>query len=130
MSHHDTWRTRRLYRTPHKGRLMGVCAGLSDYFGCNVTLTRILAIIALFWFHALALIAYLALGVMLPTKPDPHRDCESDEEHWRDTSRSGGNNFCDHRDRFGEPAVKWRRREAYDRSRRYELERQFRDLEH
>lgn len=130
MRHDDSWRSPRLYRDPRQGKLMGVCAGMSDYLGWNITLTRILAIIALLWFHALALIAYFALGFMLPTKSDNRRDRGTDEDYRRGTRRSTGTTFGDTHHRLGELDVKLQHMEGYVTSSRYDLDRQFRDLEH
>ena len=33
MRYDDNWRAQRFYRDPRHGKLMGVCAGLADYFG-------------------------------------------------------------------------------------------------
>ncbi|MGA9343324.1 MAG: envelope stress response membrane protein PspC [Rhodanobacteraceae bacterium] len=129
MRYESNRRAERLYRDPGQGKLMGVCAGLADYLGCNVTFIRILAIIALFWFHALTLIAYLLLGCMLPTRPDPLDDGNSDEKFWRGARRSAAETCRDIRDRFRELDIRLQRMEGYVTSRRYDLDRQFRDLE-
>lgn len=130
MKYHDTWRSQQLYRDPHKGKLMGVCAGMADYSGWNVTLIRVIAIIVLLWFHVLALVVYFALGFLLPTKPDDDHDTNTDEEYWRSARRSTDNSFRDAHHRFGELDVKLQRMEGYVTSSRYDLERAFRDLEH
>lgn len=130
MRHDDTWRAQRLYRDPRHGKLMGVCAGVAEYFGWDVTLIRILAIVALFWFGALTLVAYLILGFMLPTRPDTPYDWDIDEEYRRSMRRSTGRTFRDMRDRCREPDMKLQHMEGYVTSSRYDLDRQFRDLEH
>lgn len=124
-----TWRTQRLYRDPRHGMLMGVCAGLADYLGCNVTLTRILAIVALLWFNVFTLIAYLALGVVLPTKPDHLHEWGHDEIPWRNVRRSASGTFRDTRQRFREIHGRLQRLERYVTSGQYDLDREFRDLE-
>ena len=123
------WRAQRFYRDRRNGKLMGVCAGLADYFGWNVTFTRILAIIALVWFNGLTLIVYLVLGFMLPTKPEQLYDWDTDEEYWRSVRRSAGDTFRDSRHRFRELDMKLQRMEGYVTSSRYDLDRKFRDLE-
>ena len=130
MRRDDNWRAQRFYRDPGHGKLMGVCAGLADYFGWNVTLIRVLAVIALLWFNVLTLAVYLVLGVMLPTKPDALYDWDADEEYWRSVRRSAGDTFRDVRHRFRELDMKLQRMEGYVTSSRYDLDRQFRDLEH
>lgn len=130
MKHHDTWRSPQLYRDPRNGKLMGVCAGIAGYIGWNVTFTRVIAIMALIWFHVLALVAYFALGFLLPLKPDDGRDTDTDEKYWRSARHSTDNSFRDTTHRFGERDEKLRRRESNVTSSRYDLERAFRDLEH
>lgn len=125
----DNWHAPRFYRDPRHGKLMGVCAGMADYFGWNLTLTRILAIIALLWFHGLMLAAYLILGVVLPTPPDTFYDADTDEDCWRGARRSAGESLRDVRYRSRERDRKLQHVEGYDTSRRYDLDRQFRDLE-
>jgi phage shock protein C len=130
MEYDATRRVQRLYRNPRHGELMGVCAGVADYFGGNVALIRILAIIALLWFNALALAVYLILGFMLPTRPDTLYDRDTDEEYRCSMRRSADGTFRDVRDRCRELDMKLRHMEGYVTSSRYDLDRQFRDLEH
>lgn len=125
---HD-WRAQRFYRDPRNGKIFGVCAGVADYFGWNVTFTRILAIILLLWFNALTLIAYVALGILLPVKPERLYDWDANEEYWRSVRRSAGDTFRDVRQRFRELDAKLQRMEGYVTSGRYDLDREFRDLE-
>ena len=125
-----SWRAQRIYRDPQHGNLMGVCAGLADHFDWNVTAIRILAIVALLWLHGLTVMAYLILAVMLPTKTDTPYDWVADEDYGRSMRYSTGNTFRDRRRHFRELDMKPQNLEGYDTSRRYDLDRQFRDLEH
>lgn len=129
MRHDDHWRAQRFYRDTRNGKLMGVCAGVADYFGWNVTFVRILAIVAFFWFNVLTLVIYFALGMLLPVKPDRLYDWDADETYWRSVRRSAGETFRDVRQRFREVDAKLQRMEGYVTSGRYDLDRQFRDLE-
>jgi len=129
MRYDGNWRAQRFYRDPPHGKLMGVCAGLADYFGWNVTLVRGLAIVALTWFNVVTLALYLVLGFVLPTKPDALYDWDADEEYWRSVRRSAGDTFRDVRHRFRELDMKLQHMEGYVTSSRYDLDRQFRDLE-
>ena len=129
MKHDDKWWDQRFYRDPRQRKLMGVCAGLADYFGWKVNLVRVLAIVALLWFNVLTLIAYVALGFMLPAKPDNLNDWDTDEEYWPGVRRSAGNTVRDVRHRFRELDMKLQRMKGYVTSSRYDLDRQFRDLE-
>jgi phage shock protein C len=58
-----------MYRNRSRGMLFGVCAGVADYFGFDLTVTRILVVVGLmFFFPAIALI-YLLLALLLPVNP-------------------------------------------------------------
>jgi len=129
MRYDGNWRAQRFYRDPRHGKLMGVCAGLADYFGWNVTLVRGLAIVALLWFNVVTLAVYLVLGFVLPAKPEALYDWDADEEYWRSVRRSAGDTFRDVRHRFRELDMKLQHMEGYVTSSRYDLDRQFRDLE-
>jgi|SRR5690625_190887 len=129
MRDHDDWRAQRFYRDRRNGKIMGVCAGLADYFGWNVTLIRVLAIIALIWFSALTFVIYFALGFLLPVKPKRLYDWDANEDYWRSVRRSASETFRDVRHRFRELDVKLQRMEGYVTSGRYDLDREFRDLE-
>lgn len=127
--HHDDWRAQRFYRDRQNGKLMGVCAGIADYFGWNVTFIRILAIIAFLWFNVITLVVYFALGFLLPAKPDRLYDWDTDHEYWRSVRRSASETFHDVRHRFREIDARLQRMEGYVTSGQYDLDREFRDLE-
>ncbi len=129
MRHDEDWRVQRFYRDRRNGKIMGVCAGIADYFGWNVTFIRVLAIVALCWFSVLTLVIYFALGLLLPVKPERLYDWDADEKYWRSVRRSAGETFRDVRQRFRELDAKLGRMEGYVTSGRYDLDRQFRDLE-
>ncbi|HET8551238.1 MAG TPA: envelope stress response membrane protein PspC [Gammaproteobacteria bacterium] len=129
MFDHENWHAQKFYRDRENGKLMGVCAGIADYFGWNVTFIRILAIIAFFWFNGLTLIVYFVLGFVLPVKPERPYDWETGDEFWRSVRRSANETFRNVRQRFREIDVRLQRMEGYVTSHRYDLDRKFRDLE-
>ena len=52
---------RELYRDPKRGKLAGVCAGLSDYFNMELWLVRILCITAVLLYGGpLFVVVYIA----------------------------------------------------------------------
>ena len=55
---------RRFYRKADKAMLGGVCAGIADYFGFNLCVTRVLVVIA-FLTMPVTLLGYLALAMVL-----------------------------------------------------------------
>lgn len=119
----------RLYRDPERGVIMGVCAGIADYFGLNVTLVRIVAVLALIFWWFITLVVYLVMGFLLPKKPRGLYETSEDETFWRGVRRSPRDTFHDLRHRFRDIDLRMQRMERYVTSNRYDLDRQFRDLE-
>ncbi|SFC86314.1 envelope stress response membrane protein PspC [Pseudoalteromonas denitrificans] len=65
---------RELYRDPSRGKIAGVCAGLSDYFNMELWLVRIIVISAvLLTGGPLFVVAYIACWFILDKK-DPSPD--------------------------------------------------------
>ncbi|MCQ2297318.1 MAG: PspC domain-containing protein [Bacteroidales bacterium] len=56
---------KRLYRIPSQGKIAGVCAGLAQYFDVDVTLVRILFLLALI-FATGGLWIYLICWLFMP----------------------------------------------------------------
>jgi phage shock protein C len=77
-----------LYRDPKRGKIAGVCAGLSDYFGVNLRGLRIaLVLLAVFGFFGPVVVGYIVLALLLHPKP-PHLFKDSDDEaFWRSVTR-------------------------------------------
>ncbi len=131
MNSDNTVNERRFYRSSEKRVLGGVCGGLSDYFGFNLTATRFLAVIGLFTpagFFVLA--SYLLAVFLIPSaprvaKPDP----AVDREFKRRMRASPGQAMNDARRRFQALDRRLARLEKYVTSSRYSLDREFRDLE-
>ena len=57
---------RPLYRLPRQGKIAGVCAGLADYFGFDVTLMRVIFVIGIFITGGAVILLYLILAIVLP----------------------------------------------------------------
>ena len=55
-----------LYRIPSQGKIAGVCAGLADYFDFDVTLMRVIFVIATFITGGIIVLLYLILAIILP----------------------------------------------------------------
>lgn len=52
---------------PFDSMVSGVCLGLSDYFGIDVTILRFIWIIAIL-FYGVGLIPYIILAIIMPDK--------------------------------------------------------------
>ena len=59
----------RFYRDKRNGKVMGVCAGIADYTGFDVSLVRVGFLAALFMSGGGILPFYFIMGFVSPTKP-------------------------------------------------------------
>lgn len=129
-SHRDPRRSpNRLYRDPARGKLLGVCAGIADYFGIEPWIVRVITIIAFFPFTFLTVLAYVMAGVLLEKKPPDLYETPGDADMWRNIRTRPGQTAGDLRHRFRELERRLRDLEAYLTSREFKLNREFRDLE-
>lgn len=60
--------TERLYRSVREKMLGGVCGGLADYFSVDVTLVRLIMLVAAFA-GGVGFLAYLAAWIIVPVNP-------------------------------------------------------------
>ena len=121
---------RRLYRDRENGMIAGVCAGIADYFGFDVTITRIIVVIGLFLFLPTTLIAYFVLALLLPTRPrESARFRDEATATLQRSVRSAPHATLDTiRHRFREIDGRLQRLEKYLTSKRFELDREFESL--
>lgn len=124
MTQYPDTRTR-FYRRSDKAMLGGVCAGIADYFGFNLAMTRLLTVLAFLFAMPMTLLAYIAAVILIPTEPGPRRD----PDFHRGLRSSPRQTMVDVRSRFKSLDRRLARLEKYITSSRYELDREFRDLE-
>ena len=60
---------RKLYRVEEGKMIAGVCAGLAEYFGIDVTIIRI-AWVFLTLFVGCGILAYIIALIIMPRKPE------------------------------------------------------------
>lgn len=60
---------RKLYRNVGQSMVGGVCAGLADYLRSDVTVVRILAVIAAIVTAGTGLLVYLVMWLLVPPGP-------------------------------------------------------------
>lgn len=60
--------TERLYRSGVDKKFAGVCGGLADYFDIDVTLIRLIVLVA-FFMGGMGLLAYILAWVIIPMNP-------------------------------------------------------------
>jgi phage shock protein C len=87
-----------LYRDTEKGKIAGVCAGLSDYFGVELWLVRIIVLSAFFLTAGtFVVVSYIAAWFILDKKPtgtekhdifkqDRKTPASSGHKGWRNSS--------------------------------------------
>lgn len=60
----------KLYRNSRRAKLMGVCAGLADFYDIDRNIVRIGTILMGWFFTTPVLFLYIMLGLLLPKRPD------------------------------------------------------------
>jgi len=120
----------KLYRNPRRGVIFGVCAGISEYFGFDITVTRIVVAVGAFFSLFVFGCAYIVLGLVLPVRayaPEPGR--EAGDRLERQVRSSPHDTLASVRYRFRDLDARLQRLEKYVTSNRYKLDREFRKLE-
>lgn len=65
----DEFRQRRLYRDSERGVILGVCAGIAEYFDWPLWMVR-LGTLGLGWcFPATVVVGYVIAAVVMPDRP-------------------------------------------------------------
>ena len=123
-----SWSPSRLYRDPANGMLMGVCAGIADYFGVARWIVRAGAIVLLFAFTFMTVLIYFGLGFFLKPKPlDLYADAE-EERFWRTTRIDPKRTVGELQTKFRTIEKRIRDAEAFVTSSEFKLRRDFRGL--
>jgi phage shock protein C len=119
---------RRLYRDKEHRMLCGVCAGIADFFGFDVTATRVLTVILQFLFPATFLV-YLVMCILVPAKPgEIYRD-EKEEQFWKSVRTSPVATVASVRHKLREVDSRLQKMERYVTSPGFNLDKEFRDLQ-
>mgnify|MGYP001026887825 CR=1 FL=1 len=124
---HESHSRNRLYRNKDRGWIGGVCAGISDWMGVNLTALRVVTIILSIPFTPVILIGYLVLWILVPKRPvDLYRD-ESEEKFWRGVRRSQTDTVSSLNRRFRDLDDRLQKMEAWLTSSEYRINRELRD---
>ena len=79
----------RFYRDKRNGKVMGICAGIADYTGFDITLVRITMIAAVFLSSGSILPVYFIAGWVAPERPSELDGKDREErEFWRSVRQS------------------------------------------
>ncbi|WP_300974692.1 envelope stress response membrane protein PspC [Sphingomonas sp. LHG3406-1] len=79
----------RFYKDKRNGKVMGVCAGIADYTGIDVTIVRILMFIAL-WLSGFSILpVYFVAGFIAEDRPrELSNDTPEDRRFWQQVRAS------------------------------------------
>ena len=58
---------KKLYKNKAQGKVCGVCAGLSEYLNCDVTIIRIIALVLMLAYGS-GIIIYFVSALIMPDK--------------------------------------------------------------
>lgn len=129
--HHTDAARSRLCRDSENGMIFGVCAGLADYFGFNVKITRICVAIGGFMFFPTVIVIYVIMALLLDDSPRIAREREREErrqeyDELRRRVRSEPQaTLRSVRHRFRELDRRLQRLEKHVTSKKYRLQREF-----
>ena len=65
---------KRLYLSNSDKKIGGVCGGIGEYYDKDPTLIRILFILVILFSFGFGILAYLAMWLIIPKKPDTSQD--------------------------------------------------------
>ena len=93
----------KFYLDKQNAKWSGVCAGIADYTGVDVTVVRIGFVLSLFILGPMTFLVYLLIAWMAPRKPTElyERD-PADQKFWQGVRRSPHRAARDVRSRFRE----------------------------
>ena len=128
MSGYTSIARRRFYRNRDKALLGGVCAGLADYFGFNLRVTRILAFIAFLMAMPLTLLIYFGTVLLIPSESATYANSEYDPEFRRAVRSAPAETVSDVRRRFQSLDSRLAKLERYVTSSRFDLDQEFKKL--
>ena len=88
------------YLDKTNGKWLGVCAGIADYTGVDLTVVRIVTVLGTIFGSGALLIAYLIIAWMAPVKPIGLYDNADDAKFWQGVRQSPSRSARDVRSKF------------------------------
>ena len=93
----------RFYRDKRNGKFLGVCSGIADYTGFDVTLIRVCLVAAIIMGSGAPLLLYFIAAMMTPDKPRELAFADREEKQfWQGVRASPTRTARDIRSRFKE----------------------------
>lgn len=111
----------RLYRNKKRGLLAGVCAGIADWTGFNLTALRVGVVLLAIPWTAVIVIGYVVLALLLPVAPRDLYADEQEAEFWRETRRAPVDGVASLNRRFRHLDRRLQKLEAWLTSREYRI---------
>lgn len=71
---------KRLYLSATDKKIGGVCGGIGEYFDRDPTLIRIIFVLLVFLSLGFAILAYLAMWLIMPKRPDVSQVRDQDDQ--------------------------------------------------
>ena len=79
----------KFYRDKKNGKILGICAGIADYAGFDVTLVRVCMLAALFLSSGSVLPFYFIAGFITPDKPSEFDySAPEEQQFWQSVRQS------------------------------------------
>ena len=128
MNNYGSISRRKFYRSRNRAVLGGVCAGMADYFGFNLKMTRVLAVVSLFMAMPVTLIAYFGTVFLVAAAPEDGGQPNYDPEFRKAVRSSPRQTLSDVRRRFQSLDSRMARLERYVTSSRFNLDQEFKKL--
>jgi len=128
MSEYRSIARRRFFRNAEKAWIGGVCAGIADYFGFNLRVTRLLAVVAFVVLGPIVLLAYFGTVLLVPSDRHEVRREQRDPAFRQALRSDPARTLSDVRRRFQSLDNRLARLERYVTSSRYKLDQEFRKL--
>jgi phage shock protein C len=119
-------RGRKLYLDKENKRVAGVCAGLADYFGKDVTLVRIVYVIATCFWPPIMICAYIFMAWLLDPKPTMAYAASGHTAPWPTDPSAPRRRLIDVKDRFDRLDMRLRALETVVTSPAYRIDRELR----
>jgi phage shock protein C len=88
------------YLDKGNAKWLGVCAGIADYTGIDLTVVRIVTVLGTIFGSGALLIAYLIIAWMAPVKPMGLYDNADDAKFWQGVRQSPSRSTRDVRAKF------------------------------
>jgi phage shock protein C len=96
-----TPRHTKFYRDKKNGKWLGVCAGIADYTGLDVTVIRIGTVVLTLFAQGTPILAYLIAAWLAPRKPSELvHETPEDAKFWQGVRASPSRTVRDVRSRF------------------------------